>query len=626
LEPFAATFAGVAAVFNGVTFSALQWPAYIFVLSWTPWILLCVQQSWEKGGRWIVLGALASGMQVLGGMPELVALTWIFLAALWFAALIAKRISARTTALRTVWIIVLASGLTFFQTLPFLDLVAHSQRNADTATSAWSMPGWGWANLIVPLFHCYASPQGIWFQAGQDLLPSYYLGLGVIILAFLGALRSRNYVVWTVAGMALFCWIMALGTNGLLYGWLKRVAPLIGFARFPIKFAAFPGMIVPLLAAWGIKHLMEDEHRRTFRYTVVALTSGIVLTTALLWFAKKYPLASDDWNQTAQNACNGLMLVAVLLTCLMFLRRCQHPGVRMALSLATLAILPLDAFVHSPGLVPTLPADVLTPGVWQASGKPQAPKLGEGRVMVSPAAEQRLTFSYVSDLNADLIGKRMAEWYNFNLLDGLPKVTGAIPLHSAYFDSLEKKLYYTSGVVFGPGLLDFLSARWYSSESNPTQWALRNSALPILTCGQKPSFQSDNAALEAIFAPDFDARQVVYLPEGARALVTVSNQQPSKITDSAVSAHKIEASVESPAPTMVVISQSYHHLWNAFVDGRPVPLLRANYAFQAVEVPAGAHRVRLVYRDYNLVVGFCITLVSIIICGLLWRKLKPLTT
>jgi hypothetical protein len=342
-----------------------------------------------------------------------------------------------------------------------------------------------------------------------------------------------------------------------------------------------------------------------------------------LWFAKSYPFPNDQWSQTAQNAVMRLILMVALFALLIAMRRVQRPRLQLILSVATLAILPLDALTHSPDLAPVLPSVALAPGMWQASGKSDAPKLGDGRVMVSPAAEQQLTFSSVSDFNLDLTGKRLAEWYNLNLLDGIPKVSGAIPLHSPYFDSLEKRLYYTSGATFGPGLLDFLSARWYSSETNPTQWASRDSALPVLTCGQKPLFQSDNATLDAMFAPDFDASRVVYLPEGARALVTISNLQPSKITATAMSGNKIEASVESAAPAMMVISQTYYHLWNAFVDEKPVPLFRANFAFQALEVPAGAHRVKLVYRDYNLVLGFYISVASAVVCGLLWRKLKP---
>jgi hypothetical protein len=338
----------------------------------------------------------------------------------------------------------------------------------------------------------------------------------------------------------------------------------------------------------------------------------------------KYPFPGDDWSQTAQNAAIRLILMAAMFTCLISFRTIEHPKLRMMLRLATLAILPVDALSHSPDLAPELPASVLAQGMWQASGKSEPPKLGEGRIMISPAAEQQLLFSYVRDFKTGLIGNRLAEWYNFNLLDEIPKVTGAIPLHSPYFDLLEQRLYYASGAIFGPGLLDFLSARWYSSETNLTQWVPRNSALPVLTCGQKPVFESDNAALEAIFAADFDASQIVYLPESARALVTASNQQPSKITAWTMSANKVEAGVESPAPTMLVISQTYYHLWSAFVDDRPVSLFRANFAYQALEIPAGTHRVKLIYRDYNFVLGSYVSLASLIACVFLWRKHRPL--
>jgi hypothetical protein len=430
-------------------------------------------------------------------------------------------------------------------------------------------------------------------------------------------------MVLALAGMALFCWIMALGANGGVYSWFKNAVPLIGFARFPIKFATFPAMVIPLLAGWGIQHLMKSEPAQAFRHIGVAIALTVFLISGLLWFAKSYPFPNDQWSLTAQNAVMRLILMVVLFSLLICVRRVERPRLQLILSAATLTILPLDALTHSPDLAPALPSGVLGPGMWQASGKPEAPKLREGRVMVSPAAEQQLTFSAVSDFNLDLTGKRLAEWYNLNLLDGIPKVSGAIPLHSPYFDSLEKRLYYTSGATFGPGLLDFLSARWYSSETNPTQWGLRDSALPILTCGQAPLFKSDNATLDAMFAPDFDGSRVVYLPEAARGLVTVSNQQPSKITATTMSANKIEASIESAAPAMMVISQTYYHLWNAFVDEKPVPLFRANFAFQALQVPAGAHRVKLEYRDYNLTLGFYLSLGSSLVCGLLWRKLKP---
>jgi uncharacterized membrane protein YfhO len=59
----------------------------------------------------------------------------------------------------------------------------------------------------------------------------------------------------------------------------------------------------------------------------------------------------------------------------------------------------------------------------------------------------------------------------------------------------------------------------------------------------------------------------------------------------------VDLEVKAEAPALVVVSQAYYHNWRAFVDGHSTELLRANYAFQAVAIPAGQHRVRLAYED-----------------------------
>jgi uncharacterized membrane protein YfhO len=51
-------------------------------------------------------------------------------------------------------------------------------------------------------------------------------------------------------------------------------------------------------------------------------------------------------------------------------------------------------------------------------------------------------------------------------------------------------------------------------------------------------------------------------------------------------------------------------------------LWRANYAFQAVQVPAGKHRIVLTYNDIALRVGLAISLLSILICAAGWVTLR----
>jgi uncharacterized membrane protein YfhO len=54
--------------------------------------------------------------------------------------------------------------------------------------------------------------------------------------------------------------------------------------------------------------------------------------------------------------------------------------------------------------------------------------------------------------------------------------------------------------------------------------------------------------------------------------------------------------VRTDRAALLIISDNYYPAWGAEVDGTRVPLLRANYAFRAVPVPAGEHDVRLSYR------------------------------
>src|SRR6185312_14805106 len=96
----AAAIAAFAFVFNGVTLSSLIWLTYIVALAWLPWVVGCVREAWRSGGRWIVFAAIAGAMQVLAGMPEIVALTWMFVAAVWISALVNGEIRFQSSSLR----------------------------------------------------------------------------------------------------------------------------------------------------------------------------------------------------------------------------------------------------------------------------------------------------------------------------------------------------------------------------------------------------------------------------------------------------------------------------------------------------------------------------------------------
>src|SRR5208283_1901727 len=94
---------------------------------------------------------------------------------------------------RLTALVAMVAGLAAVQILPFLDLLTHSERDASYAgAGVWPMPLWGLANFVVPQFHASQSVLGTYHLHGQYWTKSYYLGVGVLILALAGVWRERR--------------------------------------------------------------------------------------------------------------------------------------------------------------------------------------------------------------------------------------------------------------------------------------------------------------------------------------------------------------------------------------------------------------------------------------------------
>ncbi len=87
---------------------------------------------------------------------------------------------------------------------------------------------------------------------------------------------------------------------------------------------------------------------------------------------------------------------------------------------------------------------------------------------------------------------------------------------------------------------------------------------------------------------------------------------------------------QTSAPGVLVVQDAYLPGWVARIDGKRAPLLRANYLFRAVPIPAGEHRVTFTYEPQSVAIGLIITLcTAAAILGFLswglwrqWRRVR----
>ncbi len=84
------------------------------------------------------------------------------------------------------------------------------------------------------------------------------------------------------------------------------------------------------------------------------------------------------------------------------------------------------------------------------------------------------------------------------------------------------------------------------------------------------------------------------------------------VTVTGYSPERVDLRVQLDQPAFLVLADSWYPGWQAFVDGRPVEILRANYLYRALALPPGDHRVTFAYQPRPLAAGALLSLVALV--------------
>ncbi len=285
-----------------------------------------------------------------------------------------------------------------------------------------------------------------------------------------------------------------------------------------------------------------------------------------------------------------------------------------------------DVLTHAPNLSPTVGRDVFEPDLIRRFHLEQNDakwdsqlRLGQARAMPAWAPISKVMNRAANTPVGDIFGRRLALWSNYSLLDEVPKFDGFLSLNLREMNELDSWTAISTTNNDLPRFKDFLGIAYVNNPvKNPTDWIARDTFLPMITVGQKPVFMNDTNALRAVISDGFDPAHIVYLPSEAERFITATNHSEAKIFSPHFEAQRVDMDVDAGAPAMVVVAQAFYHFWHAYVDGKPTPLWRANYAFQALEVPGGKHHVSLVYEDRSFFYGSILSLISLLGCATVW--------
>jgi hypothetical protein len=87
---------------------------------------------------------------------------------------------------------------------------------------------------------------------------------------------------------------------------------------------------------------------------------------------------------------------------------------------------------------------------------------------------------------------------------------------------------------------------------------------------------------------------------------------------------KVKLKAKATGNNLLFISDTWYPKWKCFIDGKEVPILKANYVFRAVVVPEGEHEILFVYKDDKFELGSRVSLgINILVLILLIVSIAP---
>jgi hypothetical protein len=496
--------------------------------------------------------------------------------------------------------------------LPAWQMAAHTGRGHlpyEEATR-YSLPPQGLVGVIAPDFYGRGSAD---FWGPWERVEAGYVGVAGMVLALAGialsvpVLRSQEdegtaperFPSAFFAGLIPLAFLLAMGRHTPLYRLLYRFFPTFDQIRAPARLIVLGDLGLAAMAAYGLHRLADLGRSRGSSRLLIGI-GGICLILAGLLAAVGLPQARavPPPDRVAQ-ATRSVAIAAAFL----------------ALSGLLIALIRWRRWTT--WLLPLLLAADL---IWLGSTVEiewNDPTAGFHHPDVVAFLEQDPSFFRI-EASAPAWQPDAALMYGLYDIGGIYNPLGLAP-YQAY--------RWAVGERASP-LYNFLGVKYVlTGKGNPpgderlvlvhtgrgVDVYLNATALPrALFVTEEQVVSAHEDAWRAIHAPSFDPSETVVLERrGTWASPRRSDdQEASQIAFARYSLNNVRLTVRSPASGWLVLSDVYYPGWRAAVDGQPAPVLRANYTFRAVAVPAGEHTVEMTFAPWTWRAGLALSVTT----------------
>jgi hypothetical protein len=548
-------------------------PNRIGCLVWVPAVFwLGMRLVARPGAAPTGLLALALAAQAAAGYPEFALDTGVLLGIALACALAVERPGVGPAA-RALGCLALAAGLAVViaaaQLLPTIELLGASARDALAAEPLFA-PGLG----VLPTFFRTIPEAGV-FEIG--MLPGLYVGAAPLLLAVTGLLLGRPRAALPLAAAAVACVLAVVG-----YELLHRL-PIYRSTRFALPWALLLPFFTAMLAGLGWDALARGRGAARPATVLAVAALGAALFLALGrpvsavaggLAAGVLGLATRAGRATPWLAAAAFAVVVGDLWAALPYRRGADP------------FPPLPRTATTEALLDTLRA---------ADGAPRflgAAEAGTGVALL----EEVYTIAGLEDSLMPRALRRIVDHFGLGIAgDDMPLRAGALRTAKPLLDLMGVR-YVTGPARWAP----MLAAAGFTTVRAPAPgvhglWR-NDEALPRAFLVRRVRVLSGDDAFAAVSDAGFRPRDEAVVDRALPALAPTPllPGEGARLVRHAPEEVRIATSAESPA--LLVLTDTDFPGWVATVDGVPAPIVRSDFAFRGVVVPAGEHEVVFTYR------------------------------
>ncbi|MBE2182551.1 MAG: YfhO family protein [Anaerolineae bacterium] len=536
--------------------------------------------------RWLAVTGVALGLSWLAGHPQSSYFLTLFYLCYFAYLVYAHRWRWTVFIGGTAIFGALAFGVAAIQLIPgleYLPLTARADFTFDAKANGFPVQ-----DLLQMLF------PGI-----LSLFSPLYVGFVALVLAIIAVWRKMPQAAFfAIVGFAALLW--SLGENGALYPALYNLLP-------------------------GLRFFRGQERAAFLVANCLAILGGSGLAALFSW----HPAKGDPGLQRLQRGLRWCFLFTLAVLALIFVVWIgDQNGYKDALGhIAFAAIiigilwLALPIMITAKDrrllwLIPIVVAFELFTVSWNAASTYDAIS-PEQQISITPP---KVIESVLADDGTFRVDGFRGFGGNFGSMYGIQDIHGISPLFLS-----DARAIIEAGFP-NPRAWELFAVKYVFSDWNELpvasevidQGVDRFGAINVHELESPRPFaqimfnvheaESHEAAMQMLNDPSINLRSTLILAGSGDYIFDAGEPIAAQIISFAP--ERIEIAANTTNDGLLSVALVYYPGWHAEIDGQQVPILRANGALSAIELPAGDHHVTFTYQPLSFTIGAIISLLT----------------